>query len=160
MSTPANHTWKPSNARIVVIDSFVPVPRGTTAVAPAFLNWPAKDPGDILDYALDIAPAIAGNDGDGIATLDVAILPSNPGDLAVQSSTTDGTRAILWLEEGQAGTVYTVTFSISTNSGRWIQRSILLPVLSLAAPPIPVDALITQTGTPLVDQNGNPVVAP
>jgi len=160
MSTPANHAWKPSNARVVVIDSFVPVPRGTTAVAPALLNWPAKDPGDVLDYALDIAPAIVGNDGDGIATLDVAISPSNPGDLTVQSSTTDGTRAILWLEEGQAGTVYTVTFSISTNSGRWIQRSILLPVLSLAVPPVPVDALITQTGTPLVDQNGNPVVAP
>src|SRR5580693_9047228 len=110
MPTPATHVWKPSNARTVVVDSFIPVPRGTAAVAPPPLNWPTKDPGDILDYILDIGPAIIGNDSDGIATLSVTVSPSNPGDLLVQSTTADGSRIILWLAAGQAGTIYTVTF--------------------------------------------------
>jgi hypothetical protein len=118
-----------------------------------------KDPGDVLDYILDIAPAITGNDGDGIATLDVTLLPSNPGDLVVQSSTTDGSRIILWLSGGQAGIVYTVSFNISTINGRSLQRSVLLPVLLLSVPLVPPGALLMATGVPLTDQNGNPVLA-
>jgi hypothetical protein len=143
---------------MVVIDSFVPVARGTTAIAPAPLNWPTKDPGDVLDYILDIDPAITGNKGDGIATLDVGISPSEPGDLVLQSSTTDGSRIILWLAEGQAGTVYTVTFNISTINGRTLVRSVLLPVLLLSIPVIPADALLAAAGSALTDQNGNPVL--
>lgn len=158
MPTPANHVWKPSVARLVVIDSFIPVARGTVAMAPSPLNWPAKDPGDVLDYILDIAPAITGNDGDSVATLDVAISPSAPGDVTIQSSTTDGTRIILWLAGGQAGTVYTITFSITTTNGRSLQRSILLPVLLLSVPVISSNALLTADGAPLIDQNGNPVL--
>ena len=125
MSTPASHIWKPSSARLVTIDSFVAIARGTTSVFPAPLSWPAKDPGDVLDYILDISSAVVGNDGDGIATLDVSVTPANPGDLTVQSSTTDGSRVILWLSAGQAGTVYAVNFIISMLSGRWLQRSVL-----------------------------------
>ncbi len=111
MSTTLSHVWKPSHARLVTIDSFIPVPRGSSAAAPPPLNWPTKDPGDILDYILDIGPAIVGNDGDGIATATVSLAPSNPGDLELQSTTADGSRIILWLSGGQAGTVYTITFS-------------------------------------------------
>ena len=158
MSTPANHLWIPSHARVVTIDSFIPVPRGTAATAPPPLNWPTKDPGDILDYVLDIGPAIIGNDGDSIATLDVSLTPSNPGDLVIQGSTTDGSRIILWLSEGQAGTVYTLTFAITTVNGRSLQRSVLLPVLLLSVPQIPSSALLTSAGGVLTDQNGNPVL--
>jgi hypothetical protein len=159
MSTPATHVWKPSQARLVTIDSFIPVPRGSAAVAPAPLNWPTKDPGDVLDYILDIAPAIVGNDGDGIATLDVTTSPSEPGDLVLQSMTTDGSRVILWLSEGQAGTIYTITFLITTTNGRSIQRSVLLPVLMLSIPPVPATAILTTAGVVLTDQNGNPILS-
>ena len=159
MSTTVSHVWKPSHARLVTINSFVPVPRGTTAVAPLPLNWPTKDPGDVLDYILDIGPAIVGNDGDGIATLAVTASPSNPGDLVVQNTTADGSRIVLWLAEGQAGTIYTITFSITTINGRSLQRSVLLPVLSLSTPPIPPNALTTADGVLLTDQNGNPVLS-
>lgn len=159
MSTTVSHVWKPSHARLVTIDSFVPVPRGTMAVAPLPLNWPAKDPGDVLDYILDIGPAIVGNDGDGIATLAVTASPSNPGDLVVQSTTADGSRIVIWLSEGQAGTIYTITFSINTINGRSLQRSVLIPVVSLSTPPIPPNALITADGVLLTDQNGNPVLS-
>jgi hypothetical protein len=159
MSTAVSHVWKPSSARLATIDSFIPVPRGTTAVAPPPLNWPTKDPGDILDYILDIGPAIVGNDGDSIATLSVNLSPSSPGDLVLQSTTADGSRIIIWLSEGQAGTIYTITFGITTINGRSLQRSVLLPVLLLSAPVVPANALITATGVMLTDQNGNPVLS-
>jgi hypothetical protein len=159
MSATVSHVWKPSSARLVTIDSFIPVPRGTSAVAPPPLSWPTKDPGDILDYILDIGPAIVGNDGDGIGTLSVSLSPSNPGDLALQSTTADGSRIILWLSGGLAGTIYTITFSITTINGRSLQRSVLLPVLLLSVPVIPPNALITATGVVLTDQNGNPVLS-
>jgi hypothetical protein len=158
MPTPALHAWKPSNARSVVLDSFVPAPRGSVAAAPPPLNWPAKDPTDVLDYQFDISPAVIGNDGDTIATIDVTIVPNNPGDLALNSATADGNVAVLWLSGGQAGTVYLLTLVITTVNGRTIQRSILLPVVSLSVPAVPYNALVTDSGIVLTDQNGNPVL--
>ena len=158
MTTPVTHVWKPSHARTVVLDSFIPVPRGSAAVAPAPLNWPTKDPVDVLDYQLDISPALVGNDGDTIATLDVTIEPANPGDITLNNATADGTVAILWLSGGQAGTIYIVNIMITTVNGRTINRTILLPVLNLSVPPIPPNALVTDTGVVLTDQNGNPVL--
>ncbi|HXT81275.1 MAG TPA: hypothetical protein VN702_17050 [Acetobacteraceae bacterium] len=158
MATPATHVWKPSKARLVTIDSFVPVARGSAASAPPPLNWPTKDPADVLDYEVDISPAIVGNRGDSIATLDVSITPDNPGDLTLNSATSDGAVAVLWFSGGQAGTIYTVTLVIGTSSGRTLQRSILLPVLLLSVPPVPPNAIQTAGGVVLTDQNGNPLL--
>jgi hypothetical protein len=112
----------------------------------------------VLDYQFDISPALVGNDGDAIATLDVSIEPANPGDLTLNSATTDGTVVILWLSRGQPGTIYLVNLMITTINGRTINRSILLPVLHLSIPLIPANALITDAGVVLTDQNGNPVL--
>jgi hypothetical protein len=158
LTNPVAYVWKPSSARTVVIDSFVPVPRGSAAAAPPPLNWPTKDPQDVLDYQLDIGPAVTGNPHDAIATLTVSVIPGNPGDVTVNSVAADGTLAIVWLAGGQAGTVYTVTFLMTTTSGRTIQRSILLPVLELSIPPVPANAIQTSAGVVLTDQNGNPVL--
>jgi hypothetical protein len=158
MPTPASHVWKPSTARTIVLDSFIPVPRGSAAIAPPPLNWPTKDPADVLDYQFDVSPALVGNDADAIETLDVSIEPANPGDLTLNSAMTDGPVAVLWLSGGQSGTVYTVNLMIGTANGRTINRTILLPVLYLSVPPIPPDALVTDAGIVLTDQNGNPVL--
>lgn len=159
MSTTVTHVWKPSHARVVTIDSFIPVSRGATAVAPSPLTWPTKDPGDVLDYVLDIAPAIIGNDGDSISNVTVGISPANPGDLTLQSTTVDGSHIVLWLAAGQAGTVYTITVALTTVTGRSLQRSVLLPVLLMSVPTIPPNAILTTTGVMLTDQNGNPVLS-
>ena len=158
MSTPATHVSKPSSARVVVLDSFIPVPRGAAAAAPPPLNWPTKDPGDVLDYGFDISPALVGNPGDSIATLDITIRPNNPGDLIMNSASADGSVAVLWLSAGQTGTVYVITIVIGTTSGRTLQRSILLPVLFLSTPAIPPTAIETNAGLVITDQNGNPVL--
>ena len=159
MSTPAIHIQKPSTARTVTLDAFIPVPRGSTAVAPPPLNWPTKDPNDVLDYRFNIAPALIGNEGDSISTLDVFISPDNPGDLVLNQVQADGANAVLWLSAGQPGTVYTITILISTINGRTLQRSILLPVLPLSTLPSSADALDISAGVVLTDQNGNPILA-
>jgi hypothetical protein len=121
------------------------------------LSWPVKDPTDTLDYVVDISEVVAGNEGDSVATIDVVINPDNPGDLALQSSSADGDLAILWFTAGFAGTIYSITVTIGTNSGRIVGRTITLPVLSLATPPVPPDAITTQTGAPITDQSDQPI---
>jgi hypothetical protein len=159
MATPVSHVWRPNSCRTVQLDSFIPVPRGATAVAPPPLNWPAKDPADILDYRFDMSPSLLSNDGDTIATLDATVSPSQPGDLTIVSMTADGSKAVFWVTGGQSGTVYTVTISVGTASGRLIQRSVLLPVISLSTVAMPAGAIVTTDGTVLTDQNGNPVLS-
>jgi hypothetical protein len=159
MATQAVYTWIPSTARVVVINGFGIVPRGAAPCPqPQPPYWPPKDPGDTLDYSVDISEAIAGNEGDVIMTLDVVISPNNPGDLTLQSSSADGDIAILWLTGGFAGTIYEVTVTIGTNSGRVIGRTINLPVVALATPPVPPSALTDQTGAPITDQTGAPIL--
>ena len=157
MPTPATHVWRPSSARTLVLDSFVPVPRGTSAVAPATLSWPIKDPADVLDYQFDISPAVLGNDADGIATLDVTIAPVSTGALTLTGATADGTVAVLWLAGGQPGVTYTVTLIIGTTSGRTIVRDVLLPVLALSSPGPASTTLTDASGAPITDQNNAPL---
>ena len=158
MPTPAIPVWRPSCARLVYLDGFVPYARGSQPPPASALIWPAKDPGDILDYQFDIDAAVAGNEGDSIATLDVGISPNAAGDLQLVRSSADGLSAVLWLEAGQAGTTYSVTLAIGTANGRTIQRTVLLPVIALSSTVSPPDALQTSGGAPIVDQNGNPVL--
>ncbi len=157
MTTPANHTWRPSTARYVQIDGFVPTPRGPSVPPATPLTWPAKDPGDTLDYVFDISPALTANPGDTIAALDVAISPANPGDLTLASATADGAWAVLWLTLGQPQTTYTVTVTITTTGGRTLARSIALPVVALASVPAPLSALTTPSGQALTDPTGTPL---
>lgn len=157
MPTIAAHVWRPSSARVVVLDSFVAVPRGSTLAA-APLVWPAKDPADVLDYQFDVSAALVGNDGDAIQSLDITIEPGDPGDLSLNAVAADGTSAVLWLAAGQAGTTYAVTLQIVTSNGRTIQRSVMLPVLALSSLPGGTSALQTDSGMTLTDQNGNPVL--
>ncbi len=157
MTTPASHIWSPSNARYVQINGFLPVARGPLVPPPVALAWPAKDPGDTLDYIFDIAPALTANPSDTISTLDVSINPSDPGDLVLSSASVDGQKAVLWLSGGQSGTGYTVTIKITTASGRALARSISLFVTSLASIPAPAQALTTPSGQVLTDPTGTPI---
>lgn len=157
MGSPATYSWIPSTARVIVLDGFGTIPRGMPPAPQSPLAWPNKDPGDLLDYVIDISEAIAGNEGDAIATLDVQISPANPGDLVLQSATADGTQAILWLAQGIPGTTYSVNVTIGTNSGRVVARTVSLPVVSLLVTTPPLNAITDQAGAPLEDQNLAPI---
>ncbi len=152
------HVWRPSSARSVSVDGFVPVPRGTAAAAPAPLAWPAKDPRDVLDYVFDASAAMAGNTGDGVASVTATVTPGAVGDLTVQSLAIDGTVAVLWLAAGQPGVLYVVEVTITTVSGRTLSRAVLLPVLELSQTVPPTAGLTTNGGAVVTDQNGSPIL--
>jgi hypothetical protein len=157
MPTRATYTWQPSTSRVVVVEGFGPFPRGVLQTQPPALVWPIKDPGDVLDYVFDLSDALAGNDGDAVATIDVSIYPNNTGDLSLQSSSADGDLAILWLADGIAGTTYAVTVVVGTNSGRIVSRTVSLPVEALATPVAANNVITDQSGAPLTDQTGAPL---
>ena len=159
MGTPAQFVWQASTSRVVAPDGFGPYPRGTWQTVPPPLSWPIKDPGDTLDYVVDLSRALAGDTGDGIATLDVAISPNNSGDLTLAFSRADGDRAILWLTAGLAGTTYAVTVVVGTQSGRTLSRTIGLPVVMLATPAPFGNDITDQTGAPVTDQTDSPITA-
>jgi len=155
---PVMPVWRPSGARRVSLDGFSPFPRGDDAAAPLVLVWPVKDPADVLDYEVDIAAAIIGNQGDAIAGVSITSTPNGAGDLVANSIATDGTTAVIWFSAGVAGTTYVVQVTVSTTSGRVLHRAILLPVQALAAPAIPASALTTSGGAVVTDQGGNPIL--
>jgi hypothetical protein len=158
MTTMVSHIWKPSPSRIIAIDGFVPVPRGSSASTPPPLSWAPKDPGDVLDYQLNLQPALIGNEGDTIESVDVGVDPSQAGDLSVDSVSADGYRIIFWVSGGQANVTYTVTVRSNMASGRVIQRSVLLPVVPLSVPTTLPNSIQTETQISLNDQNGDPLV--
>ena len=157
MATLVSHVWKPSKTRTITIDSFVPVPRGSIASVPTLLSWPSKDPGDILDYQLDIEPALVGNEGDTIDSVDINVDPSQPGDLSLDNIAADGYKIVIWLSSGQPGVTYNVTVKATLASGRTLQRTMLLPVVALSSPSVPANAIVTTARDPLTDQNGNSI---
>jgi hypothetical protein len=159
MGTQAQFIWQPSTSRVATVDGFGPYPRGIWQTTPEPMTWPTKDPGDTLDYVLDLSKALAGDDGDSIKTLDVSISPANPGDLLMTQSTVDGDLAVLWLSSGVAGTTYAVTIVAGTNSGRAISRTVGLAVATLSTPSPFGNDITDQLGAALTDQSGNAITA-
>ena len=159
MATLANHSWKPSAARLLTITGFEPRPRGSNPLPPAgtVVAWPPKDPADVLDYTFDISPALWGDEGDSISYLDVTIMPELTGDLTLNASSVDGQRVILWLGAGQSGTTYGVTIAITTVAGRSFQRTLYLPCSSLSATPPLGTELVTESGSAILDAAGQPI---
>ncbi len=151
--------WQMSNARSVALDGLLPLPRGVMPADVPVLAWPIKDPGDVLDYTLDLSPALAGDSTEQVATVGVTVSPAgSPGDLVVGQIVGNGTRAVIWLSAGVAGTTYSVQVTVGTLKGRVIARTVLLPVQQLAGATAPPNPLTTNSGSIITDQNGNPIL--
>ena len=159
MATPAQFITRPSLARLVCLEGNGPRVRGV-GTGYCDLCWPVKDPSDVLDYVFDASPALLGVEGDGIVTLDVQIAPQESGGLVLNNSSVDCDRAILWMSGGVAGHTYSITLGLGTTNGRYLLRSVSLPVQALAqtAPPVS-QYLIDGSGAPLIDQNGLPIIS-
>lgn len=159
MATPAQFATRSSLVRLVCLEGYGPRVRGV-GTGCCDLCWPVKDPSDVLDYVLDASPALLGVEGDGIVTLDVQIAPQESGGLILNSSSVDGDRAILWMSGGVAGHIYSITLGLGTTNGRYLLRSVSLPVQALAqmAPPAS-QYLVDGSGAPLIDQNGLPIIS-
>ena len=80
-----------------------------------------KDPNAVLDYSVDWAKWLA---GDEIATSDWTV----PVGLTKVSDTKTTTKTTAWLSGGAADQSYTVTNRITTTGGRTEDRSFILKV--------------------------------
>src|SRR5580692_702026 len=115
MSQGVSPLWQPSSARSVALDGLLPLPRWVLPADLPPLVWPIKDPGDVLDYSLDLSAALAGDPTDQVTTVDVTTLPSGgAGDLTVGRIVASGTSAVVWLSAGVAGTTYAVQLAVGT----------------------------------------------
>ena len=88
------------------------------------LNWPSKDPDELLDYSLNWSQALA---GDTITTSDWVISDSS---LVENHSTNTSTATVIWLEGGALNQTYTVTNTIETAGGRTFQQSVNIRIMS------------------------------
>ncbi len=151
--------WQLSSARSVALNGLLPLPRGVLPSELPPLVWPIKDPGDVLDYSLDLSAALASDPTDQVATVAVTVQPSgNSGDLLVGRVVGSGASAIVWLSAGVPGSTYAVQLAIGTLKGRVIGRTVLLPVQQLAAIAPQANPLTTDAGSIVTDQNGNPIL--
>lgn len=86
------------------------------------LNWPSKDPDELLDYSLNWVQALA---NDTIVTSDWAI---SAADLIENHKTHTATSTVIWLEGGTLNQSYTVTNTIETAGGRIFQQSVNITI--------------------------------
>lgn len=86
-------------------------------LAPPHLRWPAKAPGDTLDYALDLSAWLA-EDGDALTQVVASIAPAGPADLSLVWIAIYAGLPTLLLTGGVAGTDYAIALLATTAAGR------------------------------------------
>lgn len=89
------------------------------------LQWPVKDPDEVLDYAVDWSARIAS--GDAILS---SSWPAFPDGLTKNSDTFTDTTSTVWLAGGTSGVRYKLTNRIVTSGGRTMDEAIQLSVKS------------------------------
>ena len=88
------------------------------------LNWPDKDPDEVLDYCLDWSDRLGSSDTISTSTW---IVPT--GIVADNESNTD-TTATLWLSSGMAGRRYDILNRIVTTEGRTMDHTVSIRIRS------------------------------
>lgn len=85
------------------------------------LNWPDKDPNEVLDYQLNWTERL---DGD---TIDVStwIVPDG---LVEDSSSNTTSASTIWLSGGVLGERYTLTNRVETAGGRVMDQSVRIKI--------------------------------
>lgn len=87
-----------------------------------YMSLPEKNPGAVLDFAVDWTNWMAA--GDALATVTWTV----PSGITKESETEDGAKCIIWLRGGTAGQNYTLTCAITTTQGREDSRRIVIKV--------------------------------
>lgn len=96
------------------------------------LAFDPKDPADTDGFAIDItawlgADTVASATATATGLTVISTVVGNPS-VVLFGETVTLTTVTAWISGGQAGVTYTVTFHITTASGRSCYRSVQLPV--------------------------------
>lgn len=81
------------------------------------LQWPDKDPNEVLDYQIDWSARL-GSDTISTSTWTV------PSGITQTTSSSTSTTTTIWLSGGTTGTKYTLTNEITTTGGRTMDESV------------------------------------
>jgi hypothetical protein len=120
------------------------------------LAWPTADPGDMLDYGLDITAWLA-DAGTTITQVDATASPLD-GVIQLPSYSFSGGVITVQIGGGAVGTTYAIGITVILASGEHLHRGIALPIAALTqSVSVPADAL-TVNGLPL-SVLGNPLEA-
>lgn len=90
------------------------------------LQWPAKDPDEVLDYYFDWAAVLAS--GETVVSSVVALVTAAGLVLNSQSNTT--TRSTLWVSGGTDGLTGVFTATVQTSGGRTFEAAAVLPIVA------------------------------
>jgi hypothetical protein len=126
------------------------------------LRWPAMQPGEALDYTLDVT-AILADTFDRLGSASVRVMPSDSAGLHVDDVTGSGASVTLRLSHGAPGQAYSVAINLRTEAtGRTHTFIVGITMLdrTQTAQQMPIQAfnLVTdQLGTAVTDQAGNPI---
>lgn len=87
------------------------------------MQWPPKDPDDVLDYSIDWS-AVLEADGDTIS----GVVWTFPDGLTKQSDSVEGSATFAWISGGADGARYSVGCRITTAGGRIYDRTMSISV--------------------------------
>jgi hypothetical protein len=121
------------------------------------LEWPAeKQPGDILDYSVDVSAEMNVANGDTVSSVAASIKPSGTGELAIGGRVVGlqlyaiGGIVTVWLSGGVPGRSYIVRLLVTLSNGKVLDIMGMLRVSRLlAVSPMPT-ALVSDFSTPVV----------
>ena len=87
------------------------------------LNWPSKDPDEVLDYKLDWSARL---DGDTIASSEWTVPPELEGSREARTDTS----TTIWLGGGLNGRTHLVANRITTAAGRVMDQTVRIVTLA------------------------------
>jgi hypothetical protein len=127
--------YVPSPARTIVYTGWLTTPLNAVPVP---MNWPSKNPADVLDFSVDFSAWLADTDDDLIVAATLTPATTVRGDINIAYPLIVTSQMITaWLSYGQAGGTYEIEFSVNTFIGRTATFSVLLNVLNVLPNPTP-----------------------
>jgi hypothetical protein len=91
------------------------------------LQWPPKDPDDMLDYTLDFSLWL---NGDVISNASSTVDFATSASLSVYKvDFSSGVKVISWLQGGTSGDIASVNVIASTSLGRTKEVTVVLPIM-------------------------------
>jgi hypothetical protein len=128
--------WTPSSARTIALAEFAGSPRPGRETHPPQLRWPAKQPGDVLDYSLDISAWLA-DATDAPVRVTATPIAVTLADVAISQVVITGGLVTTWLTGGAPGTDYAINVTIETLAGRKVNADCLIYALAGLPAPSP-----------------------
>jgi len=90
------------------------------------LNWPAKSPGERLDYTINWAQAI----GTDVVSTSTWTITGSDSSLTTDANSNTGSTTTIWLLGGSPNGTYTVTNTMTTAGGRIYVQAVNIKVVN------------------------------